>query len=74
MARQTISNMNHTVVTEGDEVKLLINFCEDTITFSSKDSFHAFFENLDLVYAKAFQEGEIHMLSNIVSKHNTEGE
>lgn len=74
MARQTISNMDHSLIKGDDETKLVVAFGEDKITFSSKDSFSAFFENLDLLYAKAFQEGEIHMLSNIVSKHNTEGE
>lgn len=73
MARQTISNMNHSVVTDGDETKMLITFGEETITFSSKDSFSAFFQNIDLVYAKAFQEGEIHMLSNIALTPQNEG-
>jgi len=74
MAPQAISNMNHTIITENGETKIVISFGEDQIAFSSNDSFHTFFENIDLVYAKAFQEGEIHMLSNIVSKHHTEGE
>jgi len=68
MALRKISTMDALTVHGKDSIDLVVRFGEDELTFSSKDSFDKFYETLDLLYAKAFQEGEIHMLHHMLSR------
>lgn len=70
MAREKISTMDALTLYEKDSISLVVRFGEDELTFSSKDSFDKFYETIDLLYAKAFQEGEIHMLHHMLAKHD----